>query len=430
MNPLKIWIVFRKELLDILRDRRTVIFMILMPLIMMPALIWLMSQFTLSSAKGIAEQNSRVAIVGAEDAPELVAFLTGEEKQRFEPPVDSEFDIFMVEGNSGVNSFIDVTIEPEGTEEGALNDRVKGKDLDAVLVVPPGFESQLAGGENNLSVRINYVSTNERSEKAFERLRKSLGTYHRRVVDRRLAGASLAPAAIEPFETSRQDLASGQEKAGELFGRMLPYLIILMTMQGAMFPAISLAAGEKEQKTLETLLSSPASRMELVTGKFGVIVLTGIISALLSLIGLYYGMSMGELGNRLKQIMDLSISVNDIVLALLLVVPLALVFAGVLLTISVFARSYREAQSYMGPLMMVVIIPAFASFLPGVELDFKLALVPVVNVSLVLKEILVGKAMEIIPYYIVTFVSTLVIAVVAIWLCARMFKNENAIFKI
>jgi len=261
-------------------------------------------------------------------------------------------------------------------------------------------------------------------------VKNSLGAYHKRVVERRLSDANLESSIIKPFETAPHDLATGQEKAGDLFGRLLPYLIILMTMQGAMFPAISMAAGEKEQKTLETLLSCPASRAELITGKFGVIVLTGVISSVLALVGLYYGFSFGELGNRLRTVMSLNIGVMDVVMAVLLVVPLAFVFAGLLLTISVFARSYREAQSYMGPLMMVVIVPAFASFLPGVELNYTLALVPVVNVSLVLKEILAGKGMEILGYYGLTFISTLFFAALAIFLCARMFKKESAIFKV
>ncbi len=132
----------------------------------------------------------------------------------------------------------------------------------------------------------------------------------------------------------------------------------------------------------------------------------------------------------MREVFTLHIDTTSVAMAALLVIPLAIVFAGLLLTLSVFARSFREAQSYMTPLTMLVILPAFASFLPGVELNYTLSLVPIVNVSLVLKEILSGKAMEILHYYGLTFLSTIVIAALAILLCAKMFTRENAIFKV
>ncbi|HUX07190.1 MAG TPA: ABC transporter permease [Acidobacteriota bacterium] len=431
MNPRTIWIVFRKEVLDIIRDRRAVAFMIIMPLVLIPALMYLISTFALSSEKGIAERESTVAVVGAEDAPGLLAYLRNEERQRFNPPGESELDIFVIEDQSGVNAFIEVLDNlPASAEAGEIRSLIDSKQLDAVLVVPPDFQSQLESHDEGLNLRIDFLSTSDRSEKAYQRLRRSLSAYRERVVESRLTAASLNAKIIEPFETAGQDMATGQERAGEIFGRILPYMIILMTFNGAMFPAINMAAGEKEQKTLETLLASPASRIELVTGKFVVIMLTGVISSVLSLVGMYYGLSMGEIGARLRQVMTLSIDTSTIVMAVLLVVPLAFVFAGVLLTISVFARSYREAQGYMGPLTILIILPAFASFLPGVELNYTLSMVPVVNVSLVLKKVLAGQGFEVMHYYALTFVSTLVIAGIAIWLCARMFKNENAIFKV
>ncbi len=431
MNPRTIWVVFRKEVLDIIRDRRAVIFMVIMPLFLIPALMYLMSMFTIGSAKGIAERNSVVAVVGAEDAPALIDYLRNEERQRFNPPVESDLNIFAIEQQSGVNAFIEILDDaPVAGEEGQIRKLIDSKQLDAVLVIPPDFQGQLQDHDKGLNLRIDYLSTSERSEKAFERLRRSLTTYRQRVVAGRLENASLQASIIDPFETAGQDMATGQERAGEIFGRILPYMIILMTFNGAMFPAINMAAGEKEQKTLETLLASPASRIELVTGKFLVIVMTGVISSVLALVGLYYGFSMGEIGRQLREVMTLSIDTQTILLAVLLVVPLAFVFAGILLTISVFARSYREAQGYMGPLTILIILPAFASFLPGVELNFTLSLIPVVNVSLVLKKVLAGQGFEVMHYYALTFVSTLVIAGIAIWLCARMFKNENAIFKV
>ncbi len=425
MSPRVIWIVFRKEILDIIRDRRTLIFMIVMPLLAIPILIHLMSNFMIGSARSISEQNSRVALVGAADAGDLVDFLQNQQRTRFEPPGDSEFDIFVVERMSETNAFLEVRTDIE--DVATAQEMIKNKELDAALVVPPGFAGVLAANEVGSSLRIDYLSTNERSENAQSRLRRSLAVFREEVVKQRL-GESFA--LTEPFETADADLATSRERAGEVFGRFLPYIIILMTFTGGIFPATSLAAGEKEQKTLETLLASPASRVELVTGKFLVIMATGIISAFLALTGMYYAFSIGEIGQRMRESFELHMDAASIALAGLLVIPLAIFFAGVLLTLSVFARSFREAQSYISPLSFLIIIPAFTSFLPGVELNTTLSLVPIVNVSLVLKEILAGRAMDVMPYFGLTFASTLVIAGLAIWLCAAMFKREGAIFKV
>lgn len=424
MNPRMIWIVFRKEMLDIIRDRRTLIFMILLPLLLIPLLMNLISSFTISSAKNIAAQDSIVAVVGAEYAPGLVGFLREDQLEK-DTTTD---DPLVVESLSQVNSFLRIRTDVESVSRGA--ELIREKEIQAVVKIPEGFQQDLAA-KRPTSIQIHFLSTNDRSEKAYERLRRSLNYYHDEyLVKQRLEEKGETFALIQPFETSPQDLAEPQERAGEVFGRILPYLVILMTFGGAVFPAISLAAGEKEQKTLETLLASPARRTELVSGKFMVIAATGFISAVLSLVGLYYGMTFGEMGDRMREVFSLQMDTTSIVMAVLLVIPLAVVFAGLLLTISVFARSYREAQSYIAPLNIAIILPAFASFLPGVELNYTLSLVPVVNVSLVLKEILSGKALEVLHFYGLTFISTLVIAALAIWLCAKMFSNEKAIFKI
>jgi sodium transport system permease protein len=435
MNPRTIWIVFTKEILDIIRDRRTLIFMIIMPLVAIPLLLNLMTSFMVGSAKSIAEKDSRVAVIGAESAPQLMNYLQNEQRKKS----DLSDDPLQVDSMSEPNAFLKLQTDVADVEQ--ADALIRDKKLDAAIKIPSGFEQDLETKTTSPAVEVRYLSTNDRSEKAFGRLRNSLRFYHERLVLERLNDQenalseqgleAVAPEVlIKPFETKQEDIAEAREKAGEVFGRILPYLIILMTFGGAIFPAISLAAGEKEQKTLETLLASPAARTELVTGKFLVIVLTGIVSAVLALVGLYYGMTFSETGGRLKEVFDVHVDLMSVVLTILLVVPLAVLFAGLLLSISVFARSFREAQGYMTPLNILIILPAFTSFLPGIELNYTLSMVPVMNVSLVLKEVLAGNIDKVLPFYAMTFVSTLVIAFLSILLCAWMFKNENAIFKV
>jgi sodium transport system permease protein len=437
MNLSAIVTVFRKEILDILRDRRTVIFMVLLPLLLMPAIFTMIKNFTISNEKTKATTSSRVAIVGYADAPELTRFLSDELKAKYEPKGDEEIDVFMIASRSEANAFLEVRTDIASVEE--AQKLIRSEELDAALIIPPGFENQLkpeADTEgkkqftSDLNLRIDYISTEDFSDNAYDRLRNSLKVYRERVVAGRLNEAGFNEAIIEPWKLGRGDMATKQEIGGKLFGSLIPYFLILMTFTGAVFPAISLGAGEKEQKTLESLLASPVGRMEMVIGKFLTIVVTGIISAVLAMTGMVYGFNQLGSGEGIRDMLELQLDSTSIVMALSLLLPLSFVFAGVLLSLSVFAKSYREAQSYIGPLQVFVIFPAFLSMLPGIEINYVLSLIPVANVSLVLQKILGGKAMEVLPYYGVTLASTIVFAGIAIWFCTHMFQKENAIFKV
>lgn len=434
------WTVFVKEILDIIRDRKTLIFMVLIPLIMMPGLMYLMQKFMIGSQAAIAAADSSVVIIGEEAAPTLVDYLTNQERTKFQPGEEqTDIDAFLMERRSGVNAFLNFRTDIDDEEQAIT--MLRDKQIDAVLVIPERFEERLqplqsmeetapVRYESDLSLRINFVSTVEHSENANDRLQKSLRHYREGIVAERLDTAGYDNSMIAPWENVGSDMATAQEIGGKILGSLLPYFIILITFMGGMYPAINLGAGEKEQKTLETLLASPAGRIELVVGKFLTIMITGIVSACLSIVGLWYGFTQVGSTASLRNIFALQLDPTTILFAVLLIVPLAILFAGILLAISVYARSYREAQGYMVPLSYVVIVPAFASFLPGVELNYTLSLVPVVNISLVLKEVLTGKIAEVLPFYGISIAGTLVLAVLAILFCASMFKKESAIFKI
>jgi sodium transport system permease protein len=209
---------------------------------------------------------------------------------------------------------------------------------------------------------------------------------------------------------------------------ILPYLIILLTLTGAMYPAIDLTAGEKERGTIETILASPVARSELVTGKFFLVLTVSTVTTALSIASFALTILWGAtLLQRISSKLTLAVSVKAIAAVFLMILPLAVLFAAALMAISLVARSYREAQAYIGPLMFVVIIPAVFAMLPGVELNAKLALVPVLNVSLVSREIFSG----VYPWrYIgLIFGSTALYAAVAIRFAIRQFHREEILFR-
>ncbi|MFI5355860.1 MAG: ABC transporter permease, partial [Opitutales bacterium] len=224
-----------------------------------------------------------------------------------------------------------------------------------------------------------------------------------------------------------------------LLGGIVPYLIIILCFTGAMYPAMDLTAGEKERGTMETLLCSPVARLDLVLGKF-LMVLTGSLSAmLLALTSMGLSAAVGGMlfvggkaaagssaagAGALLPIIDPA----GLLGVVAMILPVAVLFSAILFTVALFAKSYKEAQSYIGPMIIVVIMPAIIGMLPGIELNARLALVPILNLSLVCKEMLSGVWHW--PYIGLIFGSTCVYAGVALALAVRMFNRESVIFRV
>ena len=195
-----------------------------------------------------------------------------------------------------------------------------------------------------------------------------------------------------------------------------------------MHPAMDLTAGEKERGTLETILVSAVSRRELVVGKFLLVLTTSLVTAVLSLASYLATMQFASTAAmELTRGYNFTISGKAMAALFLLVLPMAILFSATLVAISTFAKSYKEAQSYLGPLMFVVIVPAIVSMLPGIELSAKLALVPILNQALVLREVLTGNY----PWGSIVFVfaSTCVYAAIALAAAVHMFNREDVLFR-
>jgi sodium transport system permease protein len=208
----------------------------------------------------------------------------------------------------------------------------------------------------------------------------------------------------------------------------VPYFFVIFCFLGAMYPAIDLAAGEKERGTMETLLTAPVSRFQILVGKFTVVVLAGILSAAVSMLGVYVAIQqVKEIPPELMQVILGLLDAQTILLVLSLLLPLAIFFAAALLSLSIFAKSYKEAQSMISPLSIVIILPVLAGVMPGVELDTVTALIPVLNVSLATREIIAG---TIKPVLLVEVYATLIaLASLSLWGCAKWFEREETIFR-
>ncbi|MEK6572263.1 MAG: ABC transporter permease, partial [Bacteroidota bacterium] len=303
---------------------------------------------------------------------------------------------------------------------------IEADSLDALIVFDADFDKQVA---NLLPGKITmYFKAAEKRSIEKGRVSDLLTDFGEKLKSRRFKKLNLNESLLKTVEITEQNLATVKEKLAEVIGGFLPYLFIIFCFMGSMYPAIDLAAGEKERGTLETLLTSPAGRFQILLGKFGVVVLTGILSAAISFLGLYVGISqVREIPSELLQTILSILEFQSIALLISLLLPLTVFFAAILLSLSIYAKSYKEAQSIISPMMILVIVPAFLGLMPGMSLNTTTALIPILNVSLATKAIIAGTVGP--ALLVEVYLSLIVFAGLSLYACAKIFEREGAIFR-
>ncbi len=358
MSLRNVSIVYRKELIDSLRDRRTVISMVVVPLLVMPLLGIGMLALSAKLVDQAEEEVPTVMILGGKDSPRVMADLRQLQDLQIVPA------------------------KPDYAEE------ISNRQIRAVVEIPEGFEAKLAAGESS-TVKIYMYEGEMKSSFGADRLQRFFRELRDRTIREHLEARRLPDSLVRPFEIEKKNVAPPEKVGGAILGGLVPYFVILLCLTGAMYPAMDLTAGEKERGTIETILCSPVSRTHLVLGKFLMVLTASIATAILSIT--------------------------------------SMAVSAALLALSLFAKSFKEAQSYISPLMIVVVLPAVAALLPGVELNATLALVPVLNTSLVSKEIITG------TYHwnliALIFLSSSAYASAALAIAVKLFQREDVLFR-
>ncbi|MEO6005616.1 MAG: ABC transporter permease [Opitutus sp.] len=406
MNHRHILTVYLKELKDSLRDRRTLLSMIIIPTLVMPGLMFGVGKIATTVFSKARQEVPRVMVLGGDDSPGVVTQLKASKKLNV------------------------VASVPDWREQ------ISEKKVRGVVQLPDGFEAGLRAGKAEAVTIYNYEGE-LKSGFATSELEKFFRDLRDRAVADHLAAKSLPATLVKPFDINRQNVAPPEKVGGNLFGGIVPYIIVILCFTGAMYPAMDLTAGEKERGTMETLLCSPVARVDLVLGKF-LMVLTGSLGAMIMSLGsltitaalsgmiMTAGNSSGAMAKGATSFMPM-IDPAGILGVIAMVFPVAVLFSAVIFTVALFAKSFKEAQSYVGPMMIAVIMPAVVGMLPGIELNARLALVPILNLSLVCKEMLSGVWHW--NYIALIFGSSWVYAAVALFLAVRMFNREDVIFR-
>lgn len=391
----KIIIIAKKEFLDLLRDKRTLVRMILIPLLVFPIIINLVTMVQSSAAEKEMSKDIKVGYV-----------LNGHD--------GSMIDQMSLAPNYTFQSYEDTA---------SLKADVVNDSLSVGLFYADNFDADFNAGKTpDLTAFYEGVHSED-----YERVKFLLSMQDTAYTTARMASIDKEYGFIEPFKVVKTDIGDDKETIAKYAGGMLPYFFLAFCFMGCMIPAIDMFAGEKERGTIETLLTTPVSRLNIVVGKMIVVTVFGLLSASLALLGLYFGLNfMGIEGAFMDTIKDM-LSPGLIGTLYILLVPLAIFFAGLMIPVSVYSKSFKEAQSILTPLNILVVLPAIFGFLPGVELDYTTAFIPILNVVLACKSLIGGHPDMVL--IAITFFSLIILAGIAVFISIKQFGKESNVLR-
>ncbi|WP_144391367.1 ABC transporter permease [Pleionea sediminis] len=402
------WEIYKKEFLELVRDRRTLIFAILLPTIIMPAIFGGVIFVADKVNKKAQNEELTYIIQNADAMPDIVKEL--EKQDKFKHMSVDDIDTLTADD---------------------IKAKVQSGEFKFALILPKQGLSNLAQGKQaTVELHFNNASV---TNKIYQRVKSAIDVLNEKHQGQLLAKFNISKdqlsGLMNPIDIKRVNTADNREDIGEKIGGLLPYVLMILILTGAMYPALDLGVGEKERGTLETLLLTPVSRTQIVLSKFLVIFSTGFLTVFLTLASLVIWslialnvLAIGVL-DKLTQIIALS----DVLLVFLMLAPVAAIFASLLLCASIYAKNFKEAQNYMSPIMMFSFIPIIFSILPGVQLDNTWAWVPLTNVALAIKEIVKGT----IDYGMmgIIFLSTTIMAGILLYFCNLWFNRESVLFR-
>lgn len=421
----------KKEMLDVFRDKKTVLMMLVIPIILYPLIFIGVMQLMTFISSSMEEQNYKI-VVEAEDEGRFLHKLeefrrdeeeTAEDGTRTDgaAAVETAKEAEAGEASDEEEQSYEITVVDAGSitdYETALNE----EEIDAYV------SGQLKDGK--VQYNVYYLSSANNSSYAAGLIMDVFDALKEDLSRQMIAEEGLdVEAVFEPIAYERQDIASSEQSVGSIMGSILPFMLVVSLLMGTMYPAIDTTAGERERGTLETILTLPVTNRQLIVSKFITVAVIGMASALLNIL------SMGAITFYMYKIMDMQTDMGSFDLAkfipaifvcILTVFAFSLFISAVAMCVTSFARSYKEANNYITPLMLVVMFVGYIGFIPNIELTQTMAMVPVANICLLIKNMLLFK----VDYAAIAMVllSNVAYAVLAIMFLSRIYDSEAILF--
>jgi sodium transport system permease protein len=430
-----IWTILQKELIEALRDRRTLSRLLLLPILVYPLFAIGVTKFQSAEMEAREAQSSRVAVWGEAPAPlktrlqERGNFVfvgwfgapeelrTGWPTLQIPPGVDPdapEADENAPQKRRAVPLW---WTEPPNPALKAAQEALERKDMDAILAFWPGFEDTTTAGQKG-RVAVYFNPTRPESSLARERLERALRLERKQLQVEREDARALPRGHSMPYEILTRAAAAEGRSGGQILGAMMPMMLILMSLLGGFLPAIDLTAGEKERGTMQTLLCAPLRPVEIIGGKFLAVFVISLITALLNVVSLALTM------NRILPA-DVRVSLSTYGLTMLLLVPVNFLFSALFLALAAFARDFKDGQNVLMPVYLPLTLLSGVTALPGVELNRGTALAPVLNIALLIKALFLGGAGVELAF--LALGSSCIYAALALLLAARVFTQETVL---
>lgn len=401
--------IFKKEMLDILRDKKTLFMMIVIPLLLYPLLMLLMIQVMNMSANSM---NSKDINIAFDSTPNKVLVSMIEEENNLEGDTGTNKD---TTNDKGKIKILSVDNYKKSLEENKIDAYIKIEEK-----------------QSSTSYKIYANSSQENSSNSVKRIETVLDKYKRFTVENTLAEKGLdVQSTLEPITYSTIDIAKTEEVAGYFLGQILPFILIIGVLLGSIYPAIDVMAGEKERGTLETLFTLPISNLELVMGKYMAVSLSAIVTAILNILSMGLTMAFILVSGGLSSKLGFgNFNYGNLILpiatTLICVCLFSMVVAAISMCVCSLAKSFKDAQNYITPLMLVIMIPSYVSMIPNIVLDRVTAVIPVVNISLLIKSVLSFKSDLNLIALVLT--SNIAFVILAIILLSKMFNSEEILF--
>lgn len=387
-----IWTVFQKELLDLFRDRKTLLGTFLVPLVIIPFVFFLLG----------------------------MSYSNVEKEARAYVPI-------AVSGTSGlVGAFQKIPgvriLKPDQAEQA-----LQAGTLRAIITIPSDFDERIqAGGTAELTVA--YDSTNQKSVYAREVIEQTVKTYSQEIVVKRLQRAGLSEKAISPITTSYQNVASEERLSGGMLAGIIPLMLVVSLASGGVASANDLVAGEKERGTLESLMTAPIAANHILTAKLMTVMVMSTLSAAASLVSVSLVLSLGPLDMEGAGFSLGFFSPATLLVLILTILLLSAIFAGLELVLSTIAKSFKEGQTYMSGVIFAAMVPSYMLMpLNPVDIPTYYYVLPVFNGVALCKEVFYGKVDPM--HALIGLGTSLLYVIVIIMLTSRLFRREGAVVK-
>ncbi|MCR5234969.1 MAG: ABC transporter permease subunit, partial [Lachnospiraceae bacterium] len=402
MKTRRLLALFKRELRDILRDKKTIVMMVVVPIVLYPLLIIGMTLLMTAIISGQEEKTYKAAFYNESELSDTIKRIIDEADED-----DFTYDIRVV--------------ELKGQDEKAYEDALNNEEINV-------YVKKLDDG----SYGIFYLSAKTDSETAAYGLRDIFAVYRDELRSERIEEAGMSVDAVfYPIEYNLKDESSTEESIGSKMGSFIPFFVITVILLGAIYPSIDVTAGERERGTLETLLTLPVTNFEMIMSKFLAVSVIACITAMLNVLSMggavaFLVMSSISSLSELNISIDFSMFIPGILFTIVVMMCFALLVTAICMCVCVFAHNFKEANNYITPVMLVFMFSSYAAMLPDLELNAGTAAVPVVNVSLLVRELFKFNY-DYALFFVVLF-STVAYSLIAIWILAHIYNSEAVLF--